>query len=82
MTYNNYSLQIYPVYWPILINRTEHLEMRIAALTLLTVSSPTSSRLISLYWYMQNEANQHLYNYFYTMLKSMEHTTYPCYKPM
>ncbi|XP_076176627.1 uncharacterized protein LOC143151413 isoform X2 [Ptiloglossa arizonensis] len=70
---------IYPVYWPILINRTEYLEMRVAALTLLIVSSPTPSRLISLYWYMQSEPNQHLYNYFYTTLKSMEHTTYPCY---
>nr|XP_033331967.1 vitellogenin-4 [Megalopta genalis] len=70
---------IYQVYWPILINRTEHLEMRVAALTLLIVSSPTSSRLISLYWYMQTEPNQHLYNYFYTTLKSMERTTYPCY---
>ncbi|XP_053999528.1 vitellogenin-3 isoform X1 [Hylaeus anthracinus] len=70
---------IYPVYWPILINRTEHLEMRVAALTLLIVSSPTPSRLISLYWYMQSEPNQHLYNYFYTTLKSMEHTTFPCY---
>ncbi|XP_012215404.1 uncharacterized protein [Linepithema humile] len=71
---------IYPVYWPILINRTEHLEMRAAALTLLVVSSPTPNRLMSLYWYMQSEPNQHLYNYFYTMLKSMERTTYPCYK--
>lgn len=70
---------IYPVYWPILINRTEHLEMRVAALTLLIVSSPTPSRLISLYWYMQSEPSQHLYNYFYTILKSMEHTTHPCY---
>nr|XP_031847046.1 uncharacterized protein LOC116433275 isoform X1 [Nomia melanderi] len=70
---------IYPVYWPILINKTEHLEMRIAALTLLIVSSPTPSRLISLYWYMQSERNPHLYNYFYTTLKSMERTTYPCY---
>jgi len=75
-------MQIYRVYWPIVVNRTEHLEMRIAALTLLVVSSPTSNRLISLYWYMQSEPNQHLYNYFYTMLKSMERTTYPCYKRM
>ncbi|XP_029165191.1 uncharacterized protein LOC114936229 [Nylanderia fulva] len=71
---------IYPVYWPILVNRTEHLEIRIAALTLLIVSNPTPNRLISLYWHMQNEPDQHLYNYFYTMLKSMEHTTDPCYK--
>ncbi|XP_017876855.1 uncharacterized protein LOC108623080 isoform X1 [Ceratina calcarata] len=70
---------IYPVYWPILVNRTEHLEMRIAALTLLIVSNPTPSRLITLYWYMQSEPSQHLYNYFYTILKSMVHTTHPCY---
>ena len=71
--------QIYRVYSPILINRTEHLEMRVAALTLLIVSSPTPSRLISLYWYMQSESSQHLYNYFYTILKSIERTTHPCY---
>lgn len=75
-------MQIYRMYWPILVNKTEHLEMRIAALTLLVMSSPTPSRLISLYWYMQSELNRHLYNYFYTMLKSMERTTYPCYKRM
>ncbi|XP_014475055.1 PREDICTED: uncharacterized protein LOC106744646 [Dinoponera quadriceps] len=73
---------IYPVYWPILVNRTEHLEMRAAALTLLVVSSPTPNRLISLYWYMQSEPCQHLYNYFYTMLKSAERSTCPCYKPI
>lgn len=65
-----------------LVNKTEHLEMRIAALTLLIVSNPTPSRLISLYWYMKTEPNLHLYNYFYTTLKSMEQTTYPCYLHM
>ncbi|KAI4483442.1 hypothetical protein M0802_013384 [Mischocyttarus mexicanus] len=73
---------IYSVYWPILVNKTEHLEMRVAALTLLIVSNPTPNRLISLYWYMQTEPNKHLYNYFYTTLKSMEQTTYPCYLNM
>ncbi|KAK0168827.1 hypothetical protein PV327_002594 [Microctonus hyperodae] len=71
---------IYPVYWPILVNRTEHLEMRIAALTLLIVSNPTPNRIISLFWYMQSESNLHLINYFYTTLKSMERTNFPCYK--
>ncbi|XP_051171445.1 uncharacterized protein LOC127288178 isoform X1 [Leptopilina boulardi] len=70
---------IYPVYWPILINRTEHLELRIAALTLLIVSNPSPSRLISLYWYMKGEPDMHLYNFFYTTLKSMERTNFPCY---
>ncbi|XP_015117477.1 uncharacterized protein LOC107041422 [Diachasma alloeum] len=71
---------IYPVYWPILVNRSEHLEMRIAALTLLIVSNPSANRIISLYWYIQGEPNVHLYNYFYTSLKSMERTTFPCYR--
>ncbi|XP_046433449.1 uncharacterized protein LOC124186103 isoform X1 [Neodiprion fabricii] len=70
---------IHPVYWPILVNRTEHLELRVAAMTLLIVSSPSLSRLISLYWYMQGEPDQHLYNFFYTTLKSMEQTNFPCY---
>ncbi|XP_033211866.1 uncharacterized protein LOC117169551 isoform X2 [Belonocnema kinseyi] len=70
---------IYPVYWPILINRTEHLELRIAALTLLIVSNPSPSRLISLFWYMKGEPDLHLYNFFYTTLKSMERTNFPCY---
>ncbi|XP_031777418.1 uncharacterized protein LOC100114520 isoform X2 [Nasonia vitripennis] len=73
---------IYPVYWPILVNRTEHLEMRVAALTLLIVSNPTPSRLISLYWYLKGEPSRHLYNYFYTTLKSIERTKFPCYTHM
>ncbi|XP_058799949.1 uncharacterized protein LOC131669231 isoform X2 [Phymastichus coffea] len=73
---------IYPVYWPILTNRTEHLEMRIAALTLLIVSNPSANRLLSLYWYLKCEPNPHLYNYFYTTLKSVERTKFPCYAKM
>ncbi|XP_057323031.1 uncharacterized protein LOC130666240 [Microplitis mediator] len=71
---------IYRAYWPILANRTEYLEMRIAALQLLIESNPTSNRIISLYWYMQGESDLHLVNYFYTTLKSMERTNFPCYK--
>nr|QGV11548.1 Vg1 [Tetrastichus brontispae] len=73
---------IYPVYWPILVNRTEHLEMRIAALTLLIVSNPSPNRLISLYWYLKEEPNPHLYNFYYTTLKSVERTKFPCYARM
>ena len=70
------------MYWPILVNQTEHLEMRIAALTLLIVSNPAPSRLISLYWYLKGEPSPHLYNYFYTTLKSIERTKFPCYTHM
>ncbi|XP_066593012.1 vitellogenin-5 [Prorops nasuta] len=70
---------VYSIYWPILVNKTEYLEMRIAALNLLIVSEPSPQRLITLYWYIQTETNAHLYNYFYTTLISVERTTYPCY---
>ncbi|XP_043280856.1 uncharacterized protein [Venturia canescens] len=71
---------IYPVYWPIFVNRTEHLELRIAALTLLMASSPSANRMISLYWYMHDEPDRHLYHFFYTTLKSLERNNFPCYK--
>ncbi|KAL7291123.1 hypothetical protein TKK_0015250 [Trichogramma kaykai] len=70
---------IYPLYWPILVNRTEHLEMRVAALTLLLISNPTANRIASIYWYLKGEPNRHLYHYFYTTLKSMERSHFPCF---
>lgn len=73
------SADIYEIYWPILVNRTQHLEMRIAAFTMLLVAQPTKARFLTLYWYMQGEPDQHLYRIFYTTLVSMHRTTYPCY---
>lgn len=73
---------IYEIYWPILVNRTQHLEMRVAAFTMLLISQPTKARFLTLYWYMQGEPDQHLYRFFYTTLISLQKTTYPCYGPM
>lgn len=73
---------IYEIYWPILVNRTQHLEMRVAAFTMLLISQPTKSRFLTLYWYMQGEPDQHLYRFFYTTLISLQKTTYPCYAPL
>ncbi|XP_046669753.1 LOW QUALITY PROTEIN: vitellogenin-4 [Homalodisca vitripennis] len=69
----------FELFWPLLNNRSQTLEMRVAAMTILILSKPTSDRLISLYWYMQTEPSLQLYNYFYTTIKSLASTTYPCY---
>ncbi|CAH0383714.1 unnamed protein product [Bemisia tabaci] len=67
------------VYWPILLNKTDFLEIRVAALTVLLLSNPSASRLISLYWFMKEETNLHLYNYFYTTIHSLAGSYFPCY---
>lgn len=67
------------LFWPLLTNRSESLEIRVASLTLLILSNPSPARLISLYWYMQTEACQQLYNFYYTSIKSLSSTTFPCY---
>lgn len=70
------------LFWPLLTNRSESLEIRVASLTLLILSNPSPARLISLYWYMQTESCQQLYNFYYTSIKSLSSTTYPCYAQM
>ncbi|XP_068082833.1 vitellogenin-4 isoform X2 [Anabrus simplex] len=74
------TLKIYQTYWPILTNRSEHLEMRVAALTMLMLSGPTYGNFFNLLWFMESEPNPHLQNFFYTTLVSLIDTKYPCYK--
>lgn len=71
--------KVYQLYWPILTNSSEHLEMRVAALTMLMVSVDGPARYWSLYWYIRGQNNNHLYNFFYTTLHSLAQTKYPCY---
>ncbi|XP_049955545.1 uncharacterized protein LOC126471429 [Schistocerca serialis cubense] len=70
---------VYGLYWPILANHSEHLEMRVAALTMLIISQPTTGRFLSLYWYMQSEQNTQLKHFFYTTITSLADSQYPCY---
>ncbi|KAK7871920.1 hypothetical protein R5R35_009724 [Gryllus longicercus] len=67
------------LYWPILANRSEHLEMRVAALTMLILAKPTHSNFVNLLWFMQSEHNAHLLHFYYTTLESLIETQYPCY---
>nr|WLW35462.1 vitellogenin-like protein 1 [Sogatella furcifera] len=71
--------KVHEIFWPLLVNRTESLEIRVASLTLLILAKPTPAGLISLFWYMANEPSQQLYQFYYTTIQSLTQTTYPCY---
>ncbi|XP_077288593.1 vitellogenin-5-like [Arctopsyche grandis] len=75
-----YAPEIHNTYWPILHNKNEPLEMRVAATTMLILAEPTPHRLLSLYWYISSQNSPHLNNFFYTTIKSIEKTTFDCYK--
>lgn len=70
---------VHELYWPILANHSEHLEMRVAALTMLIISQPTTGRFLSLYWYMQSEQNTRMKHFFLTTITSLADSQYPCY---
>ncbi|XP_075227953.1 uncharacterized protein LOC142328230 [Lycorma delicatula] len=76
--YTNPS-KVYEIFWPILTNRSESLEVRVASLTILILAKPTSAGLISLFWFMQTEPSQQLYQFYYTTIQSLTQTTFPCY---
>uniref|UniRef100_A0A2S2QLT4 Vitellogenin-6 n=1 Tax=Sipha flava TaxID=143950 RepID=A0A2S2QLT4_9HEMI len=67
------------VFWPILMNRSEPVEIRTSALNMLMMSQPTVSRFLTLYWFMQEEPSQQIYNFYYTTINSIANSKYPCY---
>lgn len=73
---------IHNLYWPILANTAAPLELRICAYSILINQPPRIDRLMSLYWLMVFEKNEHLYNYHYTSMKTLANTVDPCMKPM
>ncbi|KAL1131747.1 hypothetical protein AAG570_011360 [Ranatra chinensis] len=74
--------KIFEVYWPIFSNRSESLELRVSAFTLLISSNPSPARFFSLYWFMQSEPSELLYNFYYTTIQSLSSTSYPCYSQL
>lgn len=74
-----HAADTYRLLWPLLVNRSEHLELRAVSLAALLAAQPSETRLLTLYWYMQAEADLHLRHFFYTTLVSLRGTTYPCY---
>jgi hypothetical protein len=73
-------LQMYHLYWPLLTNSSEHLEVRVAALTVLILFRPTSTRLYNVMLSMMHEQDPHLKHFWYTTLHSLVHTRHPCYR--
>jgi len=73
---------VYDIYWPMLADRRNHLEMRIAALTMLLMSQPTTERFMNILWYMVSDPNYQLYQYYYTTIKSLTNSRFPCYSKL
>ncbi|KDR09150.1 uncharacterized protein LOC110838941 isoform X2 [Zootermopsis nevadensis] len=71
--------QVYHLYWPLLTNRSEYLEVRVAAFTMLVLSRPTLARFHNLMLILRQEQNPHLRHFWYTTLHSLAHTHCPCY---
>lgn len=74
-----HSDKVAEVFWPILTNHSEPMEIRTSALNMLMMSQPTVSRFLTLYWFMQAEPSQQIYNFYYTTINSMANSKYPCY---
>ncbi|XP_059485386.1 uncharacterized protein LOC132202465 isoform X2 [Neocloeon triangulifer] len=74
--------KVHEIFWPILADRRNDLEIRVAALTLLLKSQPTTDRFMNLLWYMVSDPNYQLYQYFYTTIRSLTNTKFPCYSKL
>ncbi|XP_046735154.1 uncharacterized protein LOC124404802 [Diprion similis] len=66
------------LFWPIMVDTELMLSIRIWAFNILLEQSPQIDRLIQLYWFMTEEKNEHLYNHYYTTIKSLAYSTNPC----
>ena len=79
----NFTLpQIFETYWPIFYSKTSPLQLRIAAFTMLLVSSPTAGRLLGIFNVIKNEDCPHMINFYRTTVLSISETTYSCLKPL
>ncbi|XP_065331597.1 vitellogenin-2 [Cloeon dipterum] len=70
------------IFWPILANRQNELELRSAALTMLLRSEPTTQRFMNILWFMVSDPSHQLYKFFYTTLFSFSNTKFPCYSKL
>lgn len=68
--------------WPILVNVTQPLSVRIVTYDVLMSQLPNMQRLMNIYWLMVQEQNNHLYNYHYTTLKGLANSVDPCLTPV
>lgn len=77
------SNKMYELLWPVLTNTSLPLQIRMEAYDVVFTmhQTPTMRRMMSVYWLMVYEKNEHLYNYHYTNLKSLANSVDPCMRP-
>lgn len=64
----------FEVYWPIFADTTLSLELRIGAYLTLLTTKPSPEKLYDIYWILKRDPSSELYNFHYTMLKSLVNT--------
>lgn len=79
---SNIYFQATEIFWPLFVNGSESLDIRVSALYILIVTQPTASRLLTFFWNMQTESNYHVYNFFFTTIHSFANTKHPCFYEM
>lgn len=72
----------FETFWPIFENRSEALELRVAAFTTLLTSNPTPARLMSIHALIETESDPHLINFYRTTILSLAGSTQPCYRKL
>ncbi|XP_046414764.1 uncharacterized protein LOC124176922 [Neodiprion fabricii] len=70
------------LFWPLMADTELMLSIRIWAYNILLEKSHRIDRLMQLYWFMTEEKNEHLYNHYYTTIKSLAHSANPCLIPV
>lgn len=68
--------------WPIFVDITQPLLVRIIAYDILMSQMPNMQRIMNIYWHMMTEPNNHLYNYHLTTLKGLANSVDPCLMPV
>lgn len=81
-TIEKYPRKATEIFWPLFVNNSESLDIRVSALYILIVTQPTASRLLTFFWNMQTESNYHVYNFFFTTIHSFANTKHPCFYEM
>lgn len=69
---------LYEIYWPIVTNPEEDIELRITAFYVIMESRPEMSKILNLYWELANDPHPDLYHFYYTYILAKYRTTDPC----
>ncbi|XP_011500532.1 PREDICTED: uncharacterized protein LOC105364329 [Ceratosolen solmsi marchali] len=79
---NNDKELVHKLFWPILSNSANSLQLRIVAYDMIMSQLLDLKCAMNVHWFMTNEQNKHLYNYHYTTIRSLAHLNDPCLRPV